>query len=157
VSTQPKCSLLVVEDNPADVALLRYALTRSSIPIDVYAVEDGAAALAFLQRQEPYTIAPHPHLLLLDLNLPKKHGHEVLAEIKTHPQLKQLPVIMLSSSANPDDITRSYTLGANAYVIKPLMLDDYVRVVQDFVQFWCQSAELPSSVTPEARSRSGSS
>jgi CheY-like chemotaxis protein len=135
---------LVVEDNPADVALLRYALTTSSTPISLYAVEDGAQAMAFLQHEGQFTTAPHPHLLLLDFNLPKKHGHEVLAEIKAHPQLKQLPVIMFSSSANPDDVARSYALGANAYLVKPLLLDDYVRVVQHVVQFWCQTAELPT-------------
>ena len=139
---QSRCVLLVVEDNPADVALLRYALTTSAVPVSLYAVEDGAAALAFLQHQEPYTTAPSPHLLLLDVNLPKQHGHEVLAEIKADPQLKPLPVIMFSNSADPEDIARSYQLGANAYLTKPSTLEDYLGLVRQFTQFWCQTVEL---------------
>ena len=154
--TNQRVTLLVVEDNPADVALLRYALIRSPLRIDVHVVEDGVQAMAFLQHQEPYTTAPHPHLLLLDLNLPKKNGHAVLAEIKTRPQLKQLPVIIFSSSANPDDIDHSYALGANAYLTKPLMLEGYFALVDQFVQFWCHHAELPSNLQPEDRSRTDS-
>jgi len=143
VSPQSRYSVLVIEDNPAEVVLPRYALTRSSIPVDVYAVEDGTAAIAFLQHQEPYTTAPRPHFILLDLNLPKTHGHEVLAEINATPQLKPLPVIMFSNSASTEDVARSYELGANAYLTKPFTLEDYLMVVRQVVQFWCQTIELP--------------
>ena len=151
MSPQSRYVLLAVEDNPADVKLLRYALSHSAIPVDMYAVEDGAEALAFLQRQEPYTTAPPPHLLLLDVNLLKMHGHEVLAEIKADPQLKQLPVIMFSTSAEPEDIDRSYQLGANAYLTKPLMLEDYLTLVHQLVQFWGQTAVLPQVNAPQNR------
>src|SRR5262245_2229571 len=135
--------LLLVEDNPADVVLLKEALKESPVPVQLYTVRDGTDALAFLQHDDRYYEAPRPDLILLDLNLPRKSGHEVLAQLKSDANLKCIPVVILTSSTEPEDIEQSYALGANAYVQKPLELEEFFATIKDLVGFWCQRAVLP--------------
>jgi CheY-like chemotaxis protein len=135
--------MLVVEDNPGDVRLLREALTESGMAVQVQVVHDGEEALQLLRRAGPYATAPRPNLILLDLNLPKKSGYEVLAEVKSDPQLQPIPVVVLTSSRKPDDITKSYALGANVYLQKPLEIEEFFETVKDLVTFWGKRAILP--------------
>jgi chemotaxis family two-component system response regulator Rcp1 len=135
--------LLLVEDNPGDVRLLREALTESGMVVQVQVVHDGEEALQLLRRAGSYATAPRPNLILLDLNLPKKSGHEVLAEVKSDPQLQLIPVVVLTSSSKPDDITKSYALGANVYLQKPLEVEEFFGAVKDLVTFWSKRASLP--------------
>ena len=141
--------LLLVEDNPADVVLLREALKESPIPVEFCTVPDGTDALAFLQHEDRYREAPRPSLIVLDLNLPRKSGHEVLAQVKSDTTLKSIPVVVLTSSSEPEDIEQSYELGANAYVQKPLALEEYFATIKDLVGFWCQRAVLPSEANED--------
>ncbi|MBK8050431.1 MAG: response regulator [Anaerolineales bacterium] len=138
--------ILIVEDNPGDVNLLRRALSgvRS---VSLFVVNDGAAAIEFLRHEGEYGGAPRPNLLLLDLSLPKMDGHQVLAVVKGDPSLKSIPVVILSGSNAPNDISRAYALNANCYIAKPIDLDDYDRVIKAFEQFWLQIAQLPGSET----------
>jgi chemotaxis family two-component system response regulator Rcp1 len=135
--------LLLVEDNPGDVRLLREALTERGMVVQVQVVHDGEEALQLLRRAGSYATAPRPNLILLDLNLPKKSGHEVLAEVKSDPQLQLIPVVVLTSSSRPDDITKSYALGANVYLQKPLEVEEFFGAVKDLVTFWSKRASLP--------------
>ena len=137
--------LLLVEDNPADVVLLKEALKESPIPVELYTVSDGTEALAFLHHADRYDEAPCPDLIVLDLNLPKLNGQAVLAHLKTDVTLKRIPVVVFTSSTNPDDIAQSYALGANAYVQKPLGLAEFFVMVHALIGFWCQRAVLPSA------------
>jgi chemotaxis family two-component system response regulator Rcp1 len=136
--------LLLVEDNPADIVLLREALKESPVPVQLCTVRDGTDALAFLQHEDRYREAPRPDLIVLDLNLPRKSGREVLAQVKSDASLKCIPVVILSSSTEPGDIEQSYELGANVYVRKPVDLEEYFATIRDLVGFWCQRAVLPS-------------
>ena len=122
--------LLVVDDNPADVRLTVEALNKSRSPYHVNIVVDGEAALAFLQRQGPYTNAPRPALILLDLNLPRMDGHEVLAAIQVDPELRRIPVVIVSTSSSECDIRRAYAGGATRYLIKPMSWDGYVQLAE---------------------------
>lgn len=139
--------ILLVEDNPGDVDLTREALTRGKIIFNLSVVSDGQDALAFLHRQEPFTGAPVPDLILLDLNLPGKDGREVLVEIKQDDQLKHIPVIIMTSSQAEEDIARSYACHANCYVTKPVDLQQFLKVVAAVEEFWLNVVKLP----PRAR------
>lgn len=136
--------ILIVEDNPGDVRLIKEALKESSLKATLYVLGDGSAATRFLDevKQEPFRTLPN--LILLDLNLPQKNGLEVLRHIKRDEILKRIPVIVLSSSNNPDDISRAYDLQANCYLTKPVDFEPFVNIVQAVEYFWLQIAQLPS-------------
>lgn len=135
--------ILLVEDNPGDARLVVEGLKEAKLHNRVHVVEDGESALAFLHRRGPYATAPRPDLILLDLNLPKKSGHEVLADIRGDANLKRLPVVVLTASQADEDILRSYNLNVNAYVIKPQLLHKFVELLQSLNQFWLSKASLP--------------
>lgn len=134
--------ILMVEDNPDDADLMADAIEKEQRGARVQVVEDGAAGIAYLRRREPYTHAVRPDLILLDLNLPKKSGHEVLAEIKADADLKRIPVIVLTTSASDQDVVKSYDLGANCYITKPLDLDQLLAMVGAIDTFWLRTATL---------------
>jgi CheY-like chemotaxis protein len=135
--------ILLVEDNPGDVRLTREALKDGKIVNNLHVAEDGVDALAFLRREGKYHNAVRPELILLDLNLPKKDGREVLAEIKADKDLMRIPVVILTSSAAEQDIVRSYNLHANCYVTKPVDLDQFINVVKSIEHFWLTVVKLP--------------
>jgi two-component system response regulator len=135
--------VLLVEDSPNEVLLAKEAFGETNGHRQLHVVEDGAAALAFLRREGPYADAPRPDLILLDLNLPKKNGLEVLAEIKADDALKTIPVIVMTASTSEQDITRAYRLHANCYVTKPIGFADYVEIVRAVEHFWFTVATLP--------------
>lgn len=135
--------ILLVEDNPGDVRLTMEALREGKILNNLHIVADGVEAMAFLNREGTYTNAPRPELILLDLNLPRKDGREVLAEIKRDERLKRIPVVILTSSAAEQDIIKSYNLHANCYVTKPVDLDQFIGVVKSIEHFWLTVVKLP--------------
>jgi len=135
--------ILLVEDNPGDVRLTREALKEGKLSNNLNVVEDGVEAMAFLRKEGKYTYAPHPDLIMLDLNLPKKDGREVLAEIKEDPGLKRIPVVILTTSQAEQDILRTYDLHANCYITKPVDLDQFITVVQTIQNFWFSVVKLP--------------
>lgn len=135
--------ILLVEDNPGDVRLTKEALKEGKILNNLSVVPDGVEAMAFLRKESPYENAPRPELILLDLNLPKKDGREVLAEIKKDPGLKMIPVVVLTSSEAEQDIVKSYNLHANCYITKPVDLDQFIEVVQSVEHFWLAIVKLP--------------
>ncbi len=137
---------LLAEDNPGDVRLTQEALRESKIRNNLNVVPDGMEAMEFLRRQGKYADAPAPDVVLLDLNLPKKDGREVLAEIKSDPKLKRIPVVIITSSEAEQDILRTYDLHANCYVTKPVDLDQFIKVIQSIESFWLTIVKLPSSV-----------
>ncbi len=136
--------ILLVEDNPGDVDLVREAIEHNKVCNELYVAVDGVEALAFLRRQEPFTDAPRPDLILLDLNLPRKDGREVLAEIKADEQLRRIPVVVLTTSKQEEDILKVYNLNANCYVTKPLDLDQFLHVVKSIDSFWLGIVALPT-------------
>ena len=142
--------ILLVEDSPADVRLTREALKEAKVLNELHVVKDGVAALAFLRRKGAYAEKPRPDLVLLDLNLPKKDGREVLAEIKQDSELKLIPVVVLTTSRAEEDVIRSYKLHANAYITKPVDLQQFLSVVKTFEQFWLAVVTLPPKNTIEA-------
>ena len=135
--------ILIVEDNPGNVGLIRETLGEIRIANDVHVVKDGQEAMEYLHHQGLFAEATLPDLILLDLNLPKKSGLEVLAEIKMDPELKKIPVIVLTSSEAQEDISRAYGLHANCYIIKPGKLDDFVKAIQAIENFWITIVKLP--------------
>lgn len=135
--------ILLVEDDPGNVLLTQEALGENKYPVIIHDVPDGVAAMAFLRGKPPYANAARPDLVLLDLNLPKKDGREVLAEIKADPDLRSIPVVVLTTSAAEADVLRSYDLHANAYVQKPLDMDQFVDVIQTFDEFFLSVVRLP--------------
>jgi two-component system response regulator len=135
--------VLLVEDNPGDAELTRIALEDSKISVNLNVVEDGVEAMAFLRKQDKYTHVPHPDIVLLDLNLPRKDGREVLAEIKTDSYLKRIPVVVLTTSQAEEDIIKAYNLAANCYITKPVDFDQFVRIVQSIENFWFAIVKLP--------------
>jgi len=136
-------TILMVEDNPGDVRLPREALKGCKVLNDLHVVEDGVAALDFLHRRPPYESAVRPDLVLLDLNLPKMDGREVLSAIKSDPVLKVIPVVVLTTSDAEEDILRAYHLAANCYVTKPVDLHQFNRIVQAIEGFWLTIVTLP--------------
>ncbi|WP_229402320.1 response regulator [Micromonospora okii] len=135
--------VLLVEDDPADVALVRAALDAHHLDVELEHAPDGVEAMAFLRREGPHAEAARPDLILLDLNMPRMNGRAVLAAVKADAQLKAIPVVMLTTSAMDTDVLTSYSTHANAYVTKPLALDDYERVIAEILQFYGRVAELP--------------
>jgi len=135
--------LLLVEDNPGDVRLTIEALKEGRVINQLTVVQDGEEAIAFLRRQGRYAGAVRPDLILLDLNLPRKGGLEVLAEIKEDPDLKQIPVVVLTTSQAEQDILRTYQLHANCYIVKPVDLNQFMNVVQAIKSFWLALVMLP--------------
>jgi CheY-like chemotaxis protein len=135
--------ILLVEDNPGDVRLTLEVFKESKMHNNLSAVGDGMEALAFLRREGRYVHAPRPDLILLDLNLPKKDGREVLAEIKEDPDLRRIPVVVLTTSRAERDVVRSYNLHANCYISKPIDLEQFIAVVRSIEDFWLASVKLP--------------
>ena len=139
--------VLLVDDNPADIALAREALAESRFQCRVHSVADGEEAIAFLRHEGMYADAERPDLMILDLNLPKKDGPTVLAEVRADPELRDLPVVVFTTSRWSRDVERSYELGANCYVSKPVSLREYFSAVQSIEQFWLGFASLPQKRT----------
>lgn len=135
---------LLVEDNPGDVRLTQEALKSHKVQNNLHVVTDGEEALAYLRKQGKYKDVPRPDIILLDLNLPKKDGREVLAEIKSDQSLKSIPVVIITSSEAEQDIIKSYNLNANCYVTKPVNLDQFIKVVQSVNDFWLTIVKLPA-------------
>lgn len=136
--------VLLVEDNPGDVRLTREALREGKMRINLHVASDGVEALDFLRSRGPHADAVRPDLILLDLNLPKKDGREVLEDIKADPALRFIPVVVLTSSQAEQDIRRAYDLHANCYVTKPVDLDQFFHVVRSIEDFWFTIVKLPS-------------
>ena len=136
--------ILMVEDNPGDVELAREALTDASVRKNLTVAEDGEQGLALLRREGRFQNAQRPDLILLDLNLPTINGREVLAEIKSDPDLRRIPVVILTSSEDENDVLETYNLHANAYVVKPVDLDKYMQVIKAVEGFWLGFVKLPS-------------
>ncbi len=135
--------ILLVEDNPGDARLASEALKDGRVSNNLYHVADGVEAMAFMRREGEYASAPRPDLILLDLNLPRKDGREVLSEIKEDPELRLVPVVVMTTSAAERDLIKSYDLHANAYVVKPMDLDQFIEVVQAIENFWFTVVKLP--------------
>ena len=135
--------ILLVEDNPGDVRLIQEVLKEAKVKNDLHVVYDGGDALAFLRREGKYKDVPRPDMILLDLNLPKKSGHEVLADIKADENLKQIPVVILTVSKNDEDIIKSYNLHENCFITKPMDLNQFLNVVKAIEDFWFTIVKLP--------------
>ena len=135
--------ILLVEDSPGDVRLTREAFKDAKVLINLHVAPDGAEAMAFLGSEGQHLNSPRPDLILLDLNLPKKDGREVLEEIKESPTLKSIPVVVLTTSASDADILRSYKLHANCFITKPVGLDGFLEVVKSIDTFWLSVVKLP--------------
>jgi chemotaxis family two-component system response regulator Rcp1 len=135
--------ILLVEDSKADVRLIQEVLKTSTVPHQLMVVRDGVAAMEYLTQQGEYAEAVRPNLILLDLNLPKKDGREVLAEIKDDPSLKRIPVVVLTTSRNEEDIFHSYELHVNCYITKSRNLKDLFKIVEGIEAFWLQTVTLP--------------
>jgi two-component system, chemotaxis family, response regulator Rcp1 len=140
--------VLLVEDNPGDVRLTKEALKEGKLLNQLTVVGDGVEALSFLRKQGIYADAPQPELILLDLNLPKKDGREVLAEIKADPKLRRIPVVVLTTSSSEEDILKIYDLHANCYITKPVDLEQFMGVVKSIEDFWVSVVKLPSPEAP---------
>jgi len=136
--------ILLVEDNPADIRLTEEALREGKVKNNLHVARDGVEALEFLRRQGKFKDAPRPDLVLLDLNLPRKDGREVLGEIKADEALRSLPVVVLTTSSSDADILKSYSLYANCYITKPVDLEQFVKVVKSIDDFWLTVVRLPS-------------
>jgi CheY-like chemotaxis protein len=137
--------ILVVEDSLADVRLTKRALSKSRLPNHLHVVRDGVEAMAFVQRREPYADAPRPSLILLDLNLPRKNGREVLAEIKADASLRSIPVVVLTTSLAPEDVRTCYQLHANCFLVKPVDLESYTATILAIEEFWLNRVRLPEA------------
>ena len=142
---QAPLEMLLVEDNPDDVDLTIEALEDTKVANRLHVVTDGVAALSFLRREGQYAQAPRPAIILLDLNLPKKDGREVLANIKADPVLRRIPVIVLTTSSSQEDIQRAYAMHANCYITKPVDFEQFVQVIQAIENFWLTVVQLPGS------------
>jgi chemotaxis family two-component system response regulator Rcp1 len=135
--------ILLVEDNPGDVRLTQETLKDGKVLNNLHVVQTGVEALAFLRREGQYGGAMRPDVILLDLNLPKKDGREVLAEIKADPELMRIPVVVLTTSEAEKDILQAYNLHANSYIIKPVNLDQFISVMESIEDFWLTIVKLP--------------
>jgi two-component system response regulator len=136
-------NILLVEDNPGDADLAREALVNSKMNNNLHVVDDGEKAMAFLRREGSYADVPRPDLILLDLNLPKKDGRQVLAEIKSDNELKRIPVVILTTSQAEEDVLKTYNLHANCYITKPIDLNQFLHVVRSIEDFWLSIVVLP--------------
>jgi len=140
----PKADVLLVEDSAAEARLAREALRETRSTVELHVASDGEQAMEFLRRQGAFHNAPRPQLVLLDLNLPRKDGREVLRDIKADADLRSIPVVVLTTSQAQSDISRAYDLQANCYIQKPLELDGFIEIVQSIHRYWLQMAELPA-------------
>lgn len=135
--------VLLVEDNPADADLVLEAFEEARFRNTINVVEDGVEAIAYLKAEGIYSEAPEPDLVLLDINMPKKDGFEVLKEVKSDPKLRHIPIVMLTTSDNPRDIEKTYLNYANAYVTKPVDVEKFIQIVQKLEEFWFDVVKLP--------------
>ncbi len=135
--------VLLVEDNPGDVRLTREAFREGKIRNNLYVATDGVEGMAFLRREGKFADSPRPDIILLDLNLPKKNGIDVLSEIKSDEELKRIPVVILTTSVAEQDILRSYDHHANCYIVKPVDLEQFLKVIQTIEDFWVTIVKLP--------------
>lgn len=142
-STTRSIEILLVEDNPGDARLTIEAMREAKLSNRLHIVEDGVEAMQFLRREGRFGDAPRPDLILLDLNLPKKDGREVLAEIKSEPSLKRIPVVVLTTSRAEEDVLRTYDLHANCYVTKPVDIEQFIKIVKQIDEFWFKLVTLP--------------
>jgi CheY-like chemotaxis protein len=142
--TAKPIEVLLVEDNPGDVRLTREALKAGKVWSSLHVVADGVEALAFVRQQGVYTNAPRPDIILLDLNLPKIDGREVLSNLKADENLKRIPVVILTTSQAEEDILKAYNLNANCYITKPVDFDQFLKVVRVIEEFWLTIVKLPS-------------
>jgi CheY-like chemotaxis protein len=149
MDANPPIEILLVEDNAGDIRLTLEAFQEAKLPSHVSVVRDGEEALAFLRKQGPYAGAPRPEFILLDLNMPRKDGREVLREVKTDPDLKTIPIIVLTTSVAPADVAKSYDLHANCYIQKPADYDDFLELIRQLDSLWFSIVEVPP-VTKEA-------
>ncbi len=139
--------ILLVEDNPGDVRLAKEGLRESKVINNLHVVDDGVDAMAFLRKEGNYADAVTPDLILLDLNLPKKDGREVLAEVKGDKDLRRIPIVILTTSQAEEDVMKTYDLHANCYVTKPVDLDQFVKIVKSLNNFWFEMVTLPEGDT----------
>jgi chemotaxis family two-component system response regulator Rcp1 len=137
--------ILLVEDNEGDILLTTEALEDCKVPSELQILRDGSEALHFLITKAKQSLKELPDLILLDINLPKKNGHEVLESVKNHPDLKHIPIIMLTTSSSEIDILRAYQEHANCYIIKPLEVNDFLNVTSKIEDFWLTVARLPKN------------
>ena len=144
VKTMNHVDILLVEDSPADVLITREAFAEFRLTNTLHVVEDGVEALAFLNQDGKYASVPHPDLILLDLNLPRKNGREVLVEIKADPRFKSIPVVILTTSHSEQDVLQAYDQHANCYIVKPVRFDNFVEAMKSIRQFWFSVVTLPS-------------
>lgn len=138
--------ILLVEDSPGDVRLTQEALNDSKMRNNLSVVKDGVEAMAFLNHEGEYADAPRPDIILLDLNLPRKDGREVLAEIKSSDTLRHIPVVILTTSDDEQDILKSYNLHANCYITKPVDLNRFIQIVKSIEDFWFSIVKLPNKL-----------
>lgn len=136
--------ILLIEDSPGDVRLTREALREANVRNHLSIATDGVEALAILRREGAYAAAPRPDIILLDLNLPRKDGRQVLTEIKADERLRRIPIVVLTTSLDEEDVRRAYDLGANCYIAKPVDLDQFLVVIQAIESFWLTIVTLPS-------------
>jgi len=141
--TQP-IEILLAEDNPGDVKLTRKAFENGNVLNNLHVVEDGVEAMKFLRQEGEYTDEPRPDLVLLDLNMPRKDGKEVLEDVKSDPELRRIPVVVLTSSSAEEDVVKSYDLHANAYLTKPVDFGGFIDVVERIEDFWLTVVKTPS-------------
>jgi two-component system, chemotaxis family, response regulator Rcp1 len=145
LSPEKTVEILLVEDNEADIRLTREVLADGRLLNHLSIARDGEEAMSFLRRERPFQDAPRPDLVLLDLNLPRKDGREVLAEIKNDPQLRRIPVVILTTSRAEADIVQTYELYANCYIVKPVDLGQFINVIRSVEDFWLRVVRLPGS------------
>ncbi|MGB5632749.1 MAG: response regulator [Waterburya sp.] len=150
LKTKQSIDILICEDNLGDVYIINNVLENSTSNYDLHHVTNGEAAMNYLQKTEDYRDVSRPDLILLDLNLPKKHGFEVLQEIKTHPDLKTIPVIVLTSSKSDQDILKSYELFGSCFVTKPFDFEEFSNAMQDIEKFWLNLVQLPPKLTTKS-------
>ncbi|MBX3049627.1 MAG: response regulator [Anaerolineales bacterium] len=136
--------ILLVEDNPGDVRLTQEAFKEGRLRNQLHVVMDGEAAMQYLKQQGDYAAVPRPDLILLDLNLPKMNGREVLSAIKNDPDLKRIPVVVLTTSQDETDITESYRQFASSYIVKPVSMEKFIGVVSSFKEYWLSVVKLPN-------------
>ena len=142
-SNKEKPRVLLVEDNPGDIRLTQEALKESKMDVHLDVVSDGEQAIDFLMKRGKYADSIHPHIILLDLNLPKKNGIEVLKEVKAHESLRKIPVIVLTTSDADHDISKAYSLHANCYILKPVDFDDFAKAIRLIETYWFNNVQLP--------------
>lgn len=139
--------ILVVEDNPGDARLIREILNENKLYSSLYIVNDGVEAMSYLHNEGKFSIAPKPDLIILDLNLPRKDGREVLAEIKADDELKHIPIVIMTISQAEEDILKTYKLHANCYITKPIDLNEFIKVIKSIEDFWFSVVKLPPKAT----------